>query len=309
MQIRRPLSQILANSEYETPPRIDKADLYRNFDEILRKYPDPLDFIKWFREQVDKYIELSSDSYDVNSRTFSNRTIRHIQYLNSASTHSEIISLAIYNNVDDEELLKEYFRLASILVVRMQLAGYASATKRDALYNTARSVRKSSDARDVRTTLKNAVEDHSPSGPEIIEHLRANDLTIRGAWNFRTLLTLVSLEESRRRDGSMLPLNDLHIEHIAPRNTFGDSEYSAWRRTLDEDEYDDRKDMLGNLTLLLPPDHSSLDETSFSDKKNTYTNSDIKITAEVADYSDWGDTEIQERTERLAKELTERWSV
>lgn len=309
LRIRRPLAQILVNSKYETPTKIDKGELYRNFDKILRKHPDTLDFVDWFQSQVDNYLELSSNSYEINSRNLPNDAIRYLQYLNSVSTHSEALSLAIYNHVDDDVLLKEYFRLASVLAMRMELAGYASATKRDAIYNAARSVRRANDESAIRDVLKEAVRDNSPTDPEIIEHLKANDLNIRGSWNFRTMLKLVSLEEARRRDRSRLPLQDLHIEHVAPRNTFGNSKYSAWRRKLDEEEYDDRKDKLGNLTLLLPSDHSSLDETSFSDKCNTYTNSDIKITAEVVDYDDWGDEDIDERTERLARELTEVWSV
>lgn len=309
LRVRRPLAQILVDSEYETPTVIDKGELYRNFDKILRRHEDTLGFVAWFQEQVDKYLELSSNSYEINSRNLSNNAIRHLQYLNCVSTHSEVLSLAIYNRVDDENLLQEYFRLASVLAMRMELAGYASATKRDTIYNTARSVREADNVNLIRGVLQDAIRTNSPTDPEIIEHLKANDLNIRGSWNFRTLLKLVSIEESRRRDRSRLPIDDLHIEHIAPRNTFGNSQYSAWRRTLDEEEYEDRKDKLGNLTLLLPSDHSSLDETSFSDKKNTYTNSDIRIAAEIAEYDDWGDENIDERTERLADELTERWSI
>ena len=309
LQIRRPLAQILANSEHETPVQIDKGELYRNFDKILRKHSDILEFVQWFQDQVDRYLELSSNKYEINSRDIPTDAIRHLQYLNSVSTHSEALSLAIYNRVDDDDRLKEYFRLASVLALRIELAGYASAPKRDAIYNTARSVRRADDVNQIRDRLKTAIKNDSPTDPEIVEHVKANDMNIRGSWNFRTLLKLVSIEESRRRDYSRLSLENLDIEHIAPRNTFGDSEYSAWRRTLDEEEYDDRKDKIGNLTLLLPGDHSSLDETSFSDKKNTYTNSDIRIAAEIAEYSDWGDDEIEERTERLANELTERWSI
>ena len=94
-----------------------------------------------------------------------------------------------------------------------------------------------------------------------------------------------------------MELGNLDIEHIAPRNTFGNSKYARWRRQLSDEEFDERKDKLGNLTLLLPSDHSSLDETSFDDKKNTYRNSDVKIAEEVADYDEWTDDQIEERTE------------
>jgi len=118
----------------------------------------------------------------------------------------------------------------------------------------------------------------------------------------------VSIEEERRGPLRM-ELHNLDIEHIAPRNTFGNTKYADWRRQFNEEEFEEKKDKLGNLTLLLPNDHSSLDETSFESKKNTYTNSDVKIAEEVATYEEWNDDTLEERNELLAKELIERWSV
>ena len=156
-RVRRPLTQILVNSEYETPSRISKKDLYSYFDKILRRHSNVLDFIDWFQEQVDKYLELSSDSYEVNSRNIPTDATQHLQYLNSVSTHSEVLSLAIYNRISDDNKLKEYFRLASVLMMRMELGGYASAKEQDALYDTAKSVREANDANQIRTVLKGTV--------------------------------------------------------------------------------------------------------------------------------------------------------
>jgi len=42
-----------------------------------------------------------------------------------------------------------------------------------------------------------------------------------------------------------MELPNLDIEHIAPRNTFGNTKYADWRRKLNEEEFEDRKDKLG----------------------------------------------------------------
>jgi hypothetical protein len=308
LRVRRPMSQILVNSDIPTPTQIDKGALYREFEKILDQYDDVTEFVEWFQDQVDIYLEISSNNYDISGRGIPDDAIRHLQYLNSASTHSEVLSLAIYNSVDEDILLKENFRLASILAMRMEMGGSSSASTRDAIYTTARDVRQEDDPSEIRHVIKDAITSKTPSDPEILEHLKANQMTIRGQWNFRTLLKLVSIEEARRGPVQM-ELNNLDIEHIAPRNTFGNTKYATWRRNLQEEEFEDRKDKLGNLTLLLPGDHSSLDETSFDSKKNTYTNSDVKIAEEVADYAEWNDAKIEERNELLAKELIERWSI
>jgi hypothetical protein len=308
LRVRRPMTQILINSYVPTPTQIDKGVLYREFEKILEEYDTVVDFVEWFQDQVDVYLELTSNRYEISGRGIPDDAIRHLQYLNSASTHSEVLSLAIHNNVEDDISLKENFRLASILAMRMELGGSSSASTRDAIYTTARDVRHADDPSAIRRIIEDAIGERTPSDEEIFENLRANDMTIRGIWNFRTLLKLVSIEEERRGPLKM-KLNDLDIEHIAPRRTFADTKYAEWRRKLEEDEFDDRKDKLGNLTLLLPSDHSGLDETSFEDKKHTYTNSDVKIAEEVASYDDWNDEKIEERTELLAEELISRWSI
>lgn len=309
LRVRRPMTQILINSEVPTPRQIDKSELYRNFEKVLDNYDDVYDFVMWFKDQVDIYLEISSNSYDVDGNNIPDDAIRHLQYLNSASTHSEVLSLAIFNNIEDEILLKENFRLASILAMRMELSSMSSADTRDAIYGTARRVKNTEDQNDIRQTLREAVKEYTPSDGEIEEYLKANEMNIRGSWNFRTLLTLVSIEEERRGPWKM-EIENLHIEHIAPRNTYGSNpEYHSWRGKLDDDRFEEQKDMLGNLTLLLDKDHASVDETSFADKKRTYRDSDVKIAEEVANYDEWTSDRIEQRSEDLAKELIERWSL
>ncbi|MFC5279386.1 DUF262 domain-containing protein [Halorubrum rubrum] len=308
LRVRRPMTQILINSHVPTPTQIDKGALYREFEKVLDQYDSVTEFVEWFQEQVDIYLEISSNRYDISGRGIPDDAIRHLQYLNSASTHSEVLSLSIYNSVEEDISLRENFRLASVLAMRMEMGGSSSASTRDAIYTTAREVRREEDPTEIRKVIRDAIDSKTPSDAEILEHLKANQMTIRGQWNFRTLLKLVSIEEERRGPLKM-ELPNLDIEHIAPRNTFGNTKYADWRRMLDEEEFEDRKDKLGNLTLLLPNDHSSLDETSFESKKHTYTNSDVKIAEEVAKYDEWDDDQIEERNERLAKELIERWSI
>ena len=308
LRVRRPMTQILINSHVPTPTQIDKGALYREFEKVLDQYDSVTDFVEWFQDQVDIYLEISSNRYDISGRGIPDDAIRHLQYLNSASTHSEVLSLSIYNSINDDISLRENFRLASVLAMRMEMGGSSSASTRDAIYTTARDVRREEDPAEIRKVIRDAIKSKTPSDAEILEHLKANQMTIRGQWNFRTLLKLVSIEEERRGPLRM-ELPNLDIEHIAPRNTFGNTKYADWRRKLDEEEFEDRKDKLGNLTLLLPNDHSSLDETSFESKKHTYTNSDVKIAEEVAKYDEWDDEQIEARNERLAKELISRWSI
>jgi len=307
LRVRRPMTQILINSPISTPTQIDKGALYRNFENVLNNFDGVVEFVDWFQSQVDIYLELYSNSYHVSGRNISDDSIRSVQYLNSASTHSEVLSLAIYNNVEKDVVMKESFRLASILAMRMELGGSSSASTRDAIYTTARDVREAEDDAEIRKVIKEDIKSKTPSNPEIKEHIKANPMYIRGPWNFRNLLKLVSIEEAREGPWK-IEEDKLHIEHIAPQN-IEKPQYAVWRQTFDEDEFEDLRDKVGNLTLLLPGDHAGLDETSFDSKKNTYRNSKVNIAEEVAEYDSWTEENLNDRTELLAKELINRWSI
>jgi hypothetical protein len=306
-RIRRPLTQILLNSGTTTPTEIDRSALYRNFDEILQNFGDVKEFVEWFDSKLDMYLEISSSDYDVRVRDLPKGTRRNIQYFNTASSHAETLSLSILEQTEKKERLKENFRLAATLPMRMMLAGYRSSARKKAVHGASRDIRRGTE---IREAIIERIHEAGPTDAEIQEHLKANNLTLRGQWRFRTLLILVAIEEGRRGPLRM-QLDNLHIEHIAPRNTFGESGngYSTWRRKLDQDQFEDIKDSIGNLVLLEPTDHARLDETSFRSKQNVYSNSDIKTAEEIASYDEWNVETILERSEHLAKELANKWSI
>jgi len=306
-RIRRPMTQILLNSDITTPTEIDKSALYRTFDETLQDYGDVQELVEWFDSTLDIYMEITSSDYDVRARDLSQDTRRNIQYFNAASSHAETLSLSILEQTEKKDRLKENFRLAATLAMRMMLAGYRSSARKKAVHGASREIRRGGDIRDAIIKRINEV---GPTNAEIQEHLKANNLSIRGQWRFRTLLILVGIEEERRGPLRM-ELDNLHIEHIAPRNTFGEnnSSYTAWRRNLDEDQFSDVKDTIGNLVLLEPSDHARLDESSFTSKRNVYSNSDIKTAEEISTYDEWNVENIVDRSEYLANELASKWSI
>lgn len=306
-RVRRVLSHILINSESSTPAQISKSAFYRTFDEVVQQKNDVLKFVKDIDNQVDTYLQIASNDLDVEARDFSDDAEKSLQYLNSAATQGEVLSLSIITNTDDNRQREEFLRLASVIGMRMQLGGESSSDILDAIHAVASDVRESDD---IRSTLRRSVRNRTPEDSEIIEYLKANSLTLDGSWRFRTLLILQSIENGRRT-GTSLELGSLDIEHIAPRRTFAKSEYAEWRIGLDMEEFEEngKRDCLGNLTLLHKNDHSAIDESSFSRKSRAYRNSDIKIAQEIADIDTWNHEKIDERSERLAKELVNRWSI
>ncbi|EMA24909.1 DUF262 domain-containing protein [Haloarcula marismortui] len=308
MKVRRPMSQILLSADTDMPFRIDKSDLYRNFEEVLASYDNILELVEWFQDEVDQYLELTSGQYDVSGGGYSNGTVRNLQYMNASSTQAEVLSQSLCRRVDDEDMLKEYLRLASVIGMRHELAGSSAKEKDDPMFKSAKRVREAENNKAIRRVLREMAVEETPDDGEIVQNLKSNPMNYHGAWQFRTLLTLVGLEENRQ-EALRVELGKLHIEHIAPRRLSEDSKYSRWRRVIDEDEFDGVKNLLGNLTLLLPEEHGSLKEENFNSKRAAYGNSDLEIAEEVSDYEEWNVENIRQRTERLAQEAADVWSA
>lgn len=90
----------------------------------------------------------------------------------------------------------------------------------------------------------------------------------------------------------------VHIEHIMPQTPINLSEWSV-----DEEEHVNYLWKIGNLTLLLGTKNSSIGNSSFDIKKQSYAQSDVRITRELKDYEKWDPSMIDQRTELLINEL------
>ena len=90
----------------------------------------------------------------------------------------------------------------------------------------------------------------------------------------------------------------VHIEHIMPQSPIDLSEWSV-----DEEAHANYLWKIGNLTLLLGTKNSSIGNSSFDIKKQSYAQSDVRMTRELKDYEKWDPSMIDQRTEMLINEL------
>ncbi|MCA0979640.1 DUF262 domain-containing protein [Exiguobacterium aestuarii] len=89
----------------------------------------------------------------------------------------------------------------------------------------------------------------------------------------------------------------VHIEHILPQSP------GEWY-VYNHEEYVNK---LGNLTLLGSEFNRKISNSLFDRKKEMYRNSEIKITRDLIDYSQWGVEEIKHRQDHLTKLALTIW--
>jgi uncharacterized protein with ParB-like and HNH nuclease domain len=97
---------------------------------------------------------------------------------------------------------------------------------------------------------------------------------------------------------------DVHIEHIMPQKPMGE-----WLLlfNIDEFEYKDYLNRLGNLTILQDKKNIRARNKDFNDKKEYYKTSRLKITKTLFDNNQWDYNEILKRQEFLYEESKDIW--
>ncbi len=98
--------------------------------------------------------------------------------------------------------------------------------------------------------------------------------------------------------------DEVSLEHILPKNptagTWADFEpetASVWARKL------------GNLCLLSSDENGAATNAEFPSKVKIYTKSNLKLTAEIANYPKWDAKSIQDRQKNLAKMAVKTWPI
>jgi hypothetical protein len=103
------------------------------------------------------------------------------------------------------------------------------------------------------------------------------------------------------------------IEHIAPQRVWTADKYSGWQKYLNcsEEEFEEFKKRIGNLTLLQNRLNQSASDNPFEQKCNIYrNNTDFLMTQAVPEeYDEWRIEQIKTRSKRMADIICEVWSM
>ena len=114
---------------------------------------------------------------------------------------------------------------------------------------------------------------------------------------------LYKLEENLSKE--VVREENATIEHIMPQ-TLTD-EWRAYLNRKNDTAFDLYIHRLGNLTLT--KENSKLSNNLFKDKVEEYSESNYKLTRQLAKHKDWTSKEIQSRSLKLSETATEIWPL
>ena len=130
------------------------------------------------------------------------------------------------------------------------------------------------------------------------------DTTLSG--NKRIGHFLLGVNRHGRRDAVVLSHADCSVEHVFPQSP---EHWKGWRG-FDNVDGKDWVNRIGNLTLMSSGDNKpgSKFNSSFAKKRESYENSSIAITRELASEADWTPRSIERRQQKLAETAVQVWA-
>lgn len=283
-------------------------DVYQNIvDNELPEYEISLnEYVEEIADQAELYVKIINQDIDMYSDAANediNSKLRDLDVINSVQART--LMLRVFSEFDTANHVMEVLLLIESFLMRWKVCSYPTGGELDRIYSGI-----CSNAFDSSNTVReiyNGLSDRCPSNEEFIASIENKRVRL----NDRTRYILKRLE-SEYYDGIDVDLQDVDLEHIAPRASFSAKKYSAWPAALNttEGQFEQFRDRLGNLTLLETEKNISVGANPFEEKCNAYTASEIRMTQAIADgYNEWDLANIEERTSELAQAMSQIWDL
>lgn len=268
---------------------IDRADDIETLLEDIREKSSL--FCKLLQQDIDQFSP--SENSEVN------RLLRDSQIV---SITPFTFFLRAFSESEDVDLLKEIIQKSNALLIRRQICD-RNTGPHDTIFNhLSQNAFESTDPLGYINRYLES-EGRFPNDDQFKRHFTQEDFSRSD----RTKYILSKIEEDHFGHGGKEVVQSryqVHIEHILPTYP-GKNLTRLWLEPFEisDDEHDDFKKKIGNLTLLEEDPNISASNRSLEKKQEYYSENttDFKMTHELQDKERWGISEIEARSEDLAE--------
>ncbi len=261
--------------------------LYR---EIKEKFVGPS--IKFAQE-----LEVEADIYkDILMARHDNAEIRRyleaINLLNARAFYPVVLSLLSVSGISDEDKVLLLQDLTTMFVRHNIICKRDNAVLEKLAFQCAKNVRDSRSTIQARQDIRKG----APSDDEFRKLFATADVERSNIARY----LLREIEGRKRKTGEMevAAPNRTHVEHIYPQRPLDGFKWA---------NHNDAVNRLGNQTLLSRRLNVRIKNALFPDKKPSYATSDLLITKELGDVTEWSMTAIDNRQKALAEIAAEIW--
>lgn len=301
----------MSSSLLEINQKITKSKLYEpTFIEIIDETDDMESLLKDVREKSNLFRKLLQQEIDRFSGSENSELNRLLRDAEIVSITPFTFFLRAFSESDDVDLLKGVIRKSNALLIRRQICD-RNTGPHDTIFNhlAQNAFDDDSPLQYVDDYLRS--EGRFPTNEQFERHFSREDFSRSD----RTKYVLSKIEEDHYGHGGKEVVESryrVHIEHILPEHP-GKNLTGLWLEPfgISDDEHDDFKKKIGNLTLLEDDPNIRASNRSLEKKQEYYTEdeTDFKMTHVLLDRDRWGVEEIEERSENLARIATRVWDL
>jgi uncharacterized protein with ParB-like and HNH nuclease domain len=301
----------MASDPFGISEKITTSKLYEpTFVETIDETDDIESLLKDIKNKSELYRRLLQQ--DINRFSDSeNAEINRL--LRDAGTVSKVmftLLLRAFSESDDPEFLKKVIQKSNSLLIRRQICDRNTGPHGNIFNHLAQNA---FEEEDILGYMDEYLKSESwfPSNDEFERRFKQEEFSRSD----RTKYILSKIEEDGYGSGGKQVVDsryEVHIEHILPER-LGENLRKMWLEPFDisEDEHDEYRKRIGNLTLLEEGPNLRASNRSLEKKQEFYTEdkTDFRMTHEIQDEEEWGITQIEERSKKLAHMATEVWCL
>jgi hypothetical protein len=291
--------------------KITKSKLYEpTFTDSIDETDDIESLLQDVREKSVTYRKLLQQDIDRFSDSENSEINRLLRDARIVSITPFTLFLRAFSESDDVDLLKKIVRKSNALLVRRQICD-RNTGPHDTIFNHLAQNAFESDnpLQYIDDYLQS--EGRFPTDEQFIRHFTQEDFSRTD----RTKYVLSKIEEEHYGHGGKAVVESryqVHIEHILPEHP-GKNLTRLWLEPfgISDDEHDDFKKKIGNLTLLEEDPNIRASNRSLDEKQAYYTPeaTDFMMTHELTSRDQWGISDIEKRSGDLAEIAADVWAL
>lgn len=291
--------------------KITKNKLYEpTFTETIEEWNDIESLLEDIKEKSNLYRKLLNQDIDQFSRSENSELNRLLRDARIVSRTPFTFFLRAFSETDDVDVLKEVIRKSNALLVRRQICD-RNTGPHDTIFNhLSQNAFESDDPLEYMDEYLTS-DGRFPSDDQFIRYFTQESFSRSD----RTKYILSKIEEDHFGHGGKEVVESryqVHIEHILPERP-GKNLTRLWLEPfgISDDEHDDFKKRIGNLTLLEEDPNISASNRSLEKKQEYYTEdeTDFEMTHKLKDKDKWAIDEIKDRSQEMAEIAAKVWSL
>lgn len=301
----------MSSSLLDINQKITKSKLYEpTFTDTIDKIKDVETLLTDIQEKSDLFKKLLQQEIDQFSQSENSEINRLLRDAKIVSITPFTFFLRAFSETNDVELLEEIIRKSNALLFRRQICD-RNTGPHDTIFNhLAKNAFETEDPLQYMDKYLRS-EGRFPTREQFERHFSQEDFSRSD----RTKYVLSKIEEDYYGHGGKEVVESryqVHIEHILPERP-GKNLTKLWLEPFDisDDEHDDFKKRIGNLTLLEEDPNIRASNRSLEKKQQYYAEAqtDFNMTHELQDQDRWGVAEIEKRSKRLAEIASDVWDL